>query len=98
MLDNNGQLQAVARTETEKDLGVTIDKELSFNDHISTQVNKANRALGALKHTFKYMDNTTFKHLYKSLIRPYLEYASPAWAVKTKFNQDLMERVQRRAT
>ena len=36
--------------------------------------------------------------MYKSLIRPHLEYASTVWTTKTKFNQDLIERVQRRAT
>ena len=58
----------------------------------------ANRILGALKHTFKYINKYTLTYLYKSLIWPHLEYASVTWSVKTKYNQDMLERVQRRAT
>ena len=62
------------------------------------QVNKANRVLGALKHNFKFIDKYSFKYLYKSLIRPHLEYASVAWSARFKYSQDAIERVQRRAT
>ena len=98
MLNSDNERCVLSEAKTEKDLGVIIDNRLSFTEHITAQVNKANRALGALKHTFKYMDKYTFKHLYKSLIRPHVEYASPVWSVRTKYNQDLLERVQRRAT
>ena len=53
MLDKNGESQILECTDIEKDLGVHIDNELSFNEHIIKQVNKANRTLGALKHTIK---------------------------------------------
>lgn len=36
--------------------------------------------------------------LYKSLVRPHLEFASCIWSPKQKFNIDSIERVQRRAT
>ena len=98
MLDQSTEECTLERTSVEKDLGVHIDDKLSFNDHIVTQVNKANRALGALKHTFKFIDKHSFKYLYKSLIRPYLEYASVAWSARFKYSQDMIERVQRRAT
>ena len=98
MEDNDGLLCSLERTAIERDLGIYIDEKLLFSDHITNQVNKANRALGALKHTFKYIDTYSFKCLYKCLIRPYLEYASVAWTAKFKYNQDQIERVQRRAT
>ena len=75
-----------------------VDEKFSFNEHIANQVYKANRVLGALKHNFKFIDKHSFKHLYKSLIRPHLEYASVAWSARFKYSQDMIERVQRRAT
>jgi hypothetical protein len=98
MLNKNSDLCTLEATDIEKDLGVHIDCNLNFNEHITMQVNKANRALGALKHTIKYFDKESFLCLYKSIIRPHLEYASVAWSIKTKFYQDMIERVQRRAT
>ena len=38
----------------EKDLGVNIDNQLKIYMHVQTQVAKANRILGCLRHTFKY--------------------------------------------
>ena len=98
MEDNEKNRRNLKTTEVEKDLGVHIDSNLGFTEHITNQVNKANGVLGALKHTFKYIDIKSFRYLYKGLIRPHLEYASVTWSARFKYNQDLLERVQRRAT
>ena len=92
------QIHTLQAVEEEKDLGVVIDHQLKFSTHIQAQVNKANRVLGALKHTFTALDRMAFLNLYKSLIRPHLEYASAAWNPKLKRDKDALERVQRRAT
>ncbi len=94
----DGTSYPLESTEEEKDLGVVIDSKLTFTKHVQIQINKANRSLGAVKHTFKFMDKTSFLLLYKSLIRPYLEYASVVWSPKSKRDSDDLERVQRRAT
>jgi hypothetical protein len=62
-------------TESEKDIGVTIDEKLSFDKHISEKVNKANSIMGLIR-TMEYMDNNSFKLLYTALVRPHLEYAN----------------------
>ncbi|KAI8510470.1 hypothetical protein Bbelb_113860 [Branchiostoma belcheri] len=94
----DGTLHRIECIEEEKDLGVLIDSKLSFSSHVQTQVNKANRVLGTIKHTFKYLDEDSFMLLYKSLVRPHLEYATAVWSPRTKRDRDLLERVQRRAT
>jgi hypothetical protein len=98
MTTSDGAKHTLEVTEQEKDLGVTIDSKLVFSKHVYNQVNKANRVLGAIKHTFKALDNTSFSMLYKSLVRPHLEYASTAWSPKLKRDKDTLEYVQRRAT
>ena len=98
LLKSDGTVHPLSTTAAEKDLGVTIDEELKYSKHIQTQINKANRTIGALKQSYKYMDKTSFLMLYKSLIRPHLEYASPVWSARTKHDQDALESVQRRAT
>ena len=87
------------KTETEeKDLGIIMDNELKFQDHINTQVKKANRMLGVVKRSFAYIDIDMFLTLYKSLIRPYLEYGSNVWCIIHKKEDVAIENVQRRAT
>lgn len=82
----------------EKDLGVIIDDQLSFKSHIETKVKIANKMLGIVRRTFKYMDSDIFLRLYKSIVRPHLEYASVVWSPTTKQYQDKIESIQRRAT
>ena len=68
------------QVESEKDLGVTIDRNLNFRKHISAKINKANSIIFLIKHTFKYLDIHMFQQLYKGLLRPHLEYAAPVWS------------------
>ena len=82
-------------TIDEKDLGVTIDNQLNFSMHVQTQVAKANRILGCLRHTFKYLTSPIFLQLYKAMIRPHLEYASCIWFPKLKRDSDAIERNSR---
>ena len=62
-----------------KDLGVTITKDLSWDNHIGITVNKANKVLGSIKRSVGTADTNVFSMLYKSLVRPILEYAVPVW-------------------
>ena len=54
--------------------------------------------MGILKRTFLFFNKKTFILLYKSLIRPNLEYANVIWYPKYKYQSISVERVQRRAT
>ena len=62
-----------------KDLGVTISKDLSWDNHISITVNKANNLLGLIKRSVGTTNVNIFSTLYLSLVRPLLEYAVPVW-------------------
>ena len=81
----------------EKDLGVHVDADLSFEEHIATKIMKANQIMGLIRRTFTYLDKESFKKLYTALVRPHLEYAQAVWSHLKKY-QDLAERVQTRAT
>ena len=64
-----------------KKMGVIVDKSLNFSDHICSKVNSANRNLGIMFRAFTYMDQDMFSNLYKSIVRPHLDYAvcMPTW-------------------
>ena len=83
--------------ESEKDLGVIIDSALSFGEHIS-KISIANRNIGLIFKTFTSMDKDMFLNLFKSLVRPHLEYASSVWSPQHKKDMIAIENVQRRAT
>ena len=58
----------------EKDLGVLVDSELRFHDHISCKINKANSMVGLIRRSFSYLDPSIFKTLFTTFVRPHLEY------------------------
>ena len=82
----------------EKDLGIVIDEELTFEEHICTKVRIANALVGQIRRTFSYLDGETLKKLFTSLVRPHLEYGQSVWSPFLMRHIDLIERVQERAT
>ena len=75
-----------------------MDHKLNFNEHITKTVNKANQLTGMIRRTFQYMDKQMFLLLFKSRVRPVLEYGNTIWSPRYKKDVDAIERVQRRAT
>ena len=86
------------KLDSVNDLGVIFDSNLSFRDHISHKINKAYSILGIIKRNFIYMDHTSFLLLYKSMVRPHLEYANSVWCPYQKRDITEIEKVQKRAT
>ena len=83
---------------TEKDLGVQVDAELKFSQHIEMLVAKANRILGLIRRSYQFLDGVSMKQLFTALVRPHLEFANVAWSPKYHKDKNLIEGVQRRAT
>ena len=67
-------------------------------EDITSKVNIANRNVGIVFRTFTYIDQEMFLNLYKSIIRPHLEYATPVWSPLYEKDKIIIENVQRRAT
>ena len=88
----------IEHVSEEKDLGVIIDSDLSFDEHISKKVRIANAIVGLIRRTFSYLDGKMFVKLYKAFVRPHLEYAQVIWSPHLKRHIDIVENVQIRAT
>ena len=61
-------------------IGVIIDGNLKFREHITSKVNIANRNVGIIFRTFTFLDKEMFLNLYKPMARPHLEYATQIWS------------------
>ena len=97
-MEHLNEITLLQSATEEKDLGVIIDNKLQFDQHIGSIVRKSNIVLGLIKRNFKYMNEDIFVKLYKTLVRPLVEYASPVWNPKKIKNVKLLEGIQRRAT
>ena len=90
--------QPLSKDSNEKDVGVIFDLQLTFKDHIKKMVAKANSRVGLIKRSFMHLNMKNFKLLYKSLVRPILEYCSSIWSPQFKYLELEIEKVQERAT
>ena len=77
---------------------MTLSSDLKMANHCVQACNTANRTLGMIKRTIQFRDPATLLQLYKSLVRPHLEYCSPVWSPYYVKDKQLIEKVQHRFT
>ena len=62
-----------------KFLGITIDEQLNWKEHILNVTNKINKQIGILYLTRDSLTITARKQIYHSLIYPHLTYGNTVW-------------------
>jgi hypothetical protein len=70
------QLQIV---DNAKYLGLTISKNLSWNNHVNNITKKANSTLAFLQRNIGNCPQRAKTQAYNTFVRPSLEYASTVW-------------------
>lgn len=89
------QLQPVNR---QKDLGIIINYDLKWEEHIINIVKKANSLLYIVRKSFHSITPQLFLTVYKTYIRPILEFGFQIWNPYFEKDINMLEKVQRRAT
>ena len=78
-------------------LGIGINNKLSWAEHISNTVSKANKVLGLLRRNLYSCSPFVKETAYKTLVRPKLEYCSSFWDPYHQEYENKLESVLRRA-
>ena len=79
-----------------KYLGVHISSDLSWSVHTQQVCMKAKRMIGLLYRNFyKHIPGAMLLQLYKSLVRPHLEYAAAVWSPHLLSDKLRLEKVQK---
>ena len=81
-----------------KDLGILIDPQLKFNNHIFDIVKKANQRAILIHRSFLSKNTNNLLSAYKIYVRPLLEYATPVWNPSQLGLINTIESVQRKFT
>jgi len=63
----------------EKDLGVIISEDMKWDKQCGAAASKTNVILGMIERSFCVRSREIVIPLYKSLVRPHLEYCSQIW-------------------
>jgi len=90
--------QTLDTVYSEKDLGVMIRSDLKSSNQCIQDCNKANKMFGMTERTISYKKPEIMVRLYKTLVRPHLEYCVSLWSPHYTKDKELLERVQHRFT
>ena len=87
--------QTITVKSTIKDLGVLLSDDCSFNDHINNITEKARDMVAWILRTFNTRQPEHMLLLYKTLVRPILEYCSVLWSPLDIGSIRTLEEIQR---
>ena len=73
--------QNIKRVDCVKFLGIYIDSQLSWHNHINYIKSKISKGIGVLCKARKYFDINTLTTLYYSFVYPYLTYCVEVWVM-----------------
>ena len=77
---------------------VPISADMKVSEQCGIAAAKGNQILGLIRRNIVYKEKELIKPLYKTIVRPHLEYCIQAWRPYRKKDIDMLERVHRRAT
>ena len=85
--------------EEERDLGVSLERDLTWHAQVSHQAARANKLLGFVRRNSRFIHSISVRRtLYLGLVRARLGYATQVWAPQGIELISKLERIQRRAT
>ena len=85
------------RVENTVSLGVTIDENLNWKDHVAKVCKKVSSGLGALRRVRDVVPSESLNFVYKALVQSHFDYCSSVWDTCDKGLRLRLQRLQNRA-
>ena len=82
----------VSQTFSQKHLGVILDLQLTFEEHLNNVFAKVNKAVGFLRKLRYLLPRTTLITIYKSFLLPHLDYGGVLY--DQAFNNSFKEKLE----
>ncbi|XP_078059894.1 uncharacterized protein LOC144485672 [Mustelus asterias] len=88
----------LSSVEDQKDLGVRVHRTLKSASQVEDAVKKAYGVLAFINRGIEFRSREIMLQLYRTLVRPHLEYCAQFWSPHYRKDVEAIERVQRRFT
>ena len=88
---------SLAEEQSSKYLGVDLQSNLSWKNHISRITKKSNNMLGFLRRNLRQASEETKTQAYFTMVRSNLDYCSTIWSPYQRDQKHQIEMVQRRS-
>ena len=89
--------ETIQHKNATKYLGVQIDNQLKWKDHISQVSSKVVRAIGYIKYARKFIPRETLRMLYLGPVEPHFRYCCSVWGSCGTVLRQKIEKLQNRA-
>ena len=76
-------------------LGLTFSSKRDWGSYIISTAKTASKKIGALIRSMKFLSPEVALYLYKSTIRPCIEYCCHIWAGAPSYYLELLEKLQK---
>jgi ribonucleases P/MRP protein subunit RPP40 len=86
--------ETLTKAEVERDIGVEVHQSLKPSMQCAKAAATAKLILSQITRSFHYRDRHTFLKLYKTYVRPHLEFSTPAWPPWSQTDKKMLEKVQ----
>ena len=80
-----------------KYLGVQVEQELKWTNHLTTVTKKISRGIGILRYAKQYLPPATIETMYRSLVEPYFRYCCQVWGNTGVSITGKLQKLQNRA-
>ena len=94
---DKNSLILLERKDYVKYLGVLIDSNLTWKQHILSISSKISKSLGIISRLRHFVPTDTLLSIYRSLIQPYITYGIAVWGQAAQTNLDKLIILQKRA-
>ena len=94
ILINDTLIEQVKQKEV---LGIIIDKELKWKEHINAKCMKLSSAVTLLRRAKPFVSQNELVRMYNSLVVPYFTYCSTVWNDGNRTNLEKLYKMQKRA-
>ena len=73
--------QNISRVKETKTLGVLVDENITWKNHIVATCKKISKTIGMMRRVKSVISNESLKRLYKALVLPHFDHCSLVWYV-----------------